>query len=119
MIYYSCVETDHSTGAKRIEVGDKVDFSLGVHDGKEVALQIAILPRSFPIIFDDQTLDPLTGNVIEFKGRIVKPCVKGKLEQPGIIKYKNYHKNFHGAIDDIQYYERDRQNSFTILVRKF
>lgn len=103
-----------SENPKRIEVGDKVDFSLGKHDGKDVAQQIAILPRTFPIIFDDQQVDSLSGNIVEFKGRIVKPCVKGKLEQPGKIKYKNY-QNYQGAIDEIEYYERDRQNSFTIL----
>jgi len=83
-----------------------------------VAQQIAILPRTFPIIFDDQQVDSLSGNIVEFKGRIVKPCVKGKLEQPGKIKYKNY-QNYQGAIDEIEYYERDRQNSFTILVSIF
>lgn len=36
-------------GSKRIDVGDKVDFSLDKHDGREVAIQIAVLPRSFPI----------------------------------------------------------------------
>jgi len=100
-------------GNKRIEVGDKIDFSLGQHDGKEVALQIVVLPRSFPIIFDDQTVDPFTGNLIEFKGRVVRPCVKGKLDQPGLIKYKNFVDNF--EVEEIEYYERDRQNSFTIL----
>lgn len=102
---------------KRIEVGDKIDFSLGTHDGKEVALHISILPRSFPIVFDDQATDPF-GNLVEFKGRVVKPCVKGELDKPGIIKYNMYGGDRMEEIellDEIEYYERDRQNSFTIL----
>lgn len=97
-------------GSKRIDVGDKVDFSLDKHDGREVAIQIAVLPRSFPIVFDDHIDDPFTGEEFEFPGKVLKPCAKGKLDQPGIIEIKIY-----GMVDEIEYFERDRQNSFTIL----
>ena len=59
----------------RVEIGDKVDFSLGNHDKKEVALKIAILPKSFPVIFDDVELD-VYGFPMEFEGVITKPCLK-------------------------------------------
>jgi len=60
---------------RRVEIGDKVDFSLGNHDKKEVALKIAILPKSFPVIFDDVELD-VYGFPMEFEGVITKPCLK-------------------------------------------
>ena len=35
------------------EQGDKVDFSVTIRDGREVASQIYILPRHFPMEFDE------------------------------------------------------------------
>lgn len=62
-------------------------------------------------MFDDHIDDPFTGEEFEFPGKVLKPCAKGKLDQPGIIEIKIY-----GMVDEIEYFERDRQNSFTILV---
>lgn len=33
--------------------GDKVDFSVTIRDGREVASQVYILPRHFPMEFDE------------------------------------------------------------------
>ena len=63
-------------------------------------------------MFDDHIDDPFTGEEFEFSGKVIKPCAKGKLDQPGIIKYYG----FQAMVDEIEYFERDRQNSFTILV---
>ena len=122
----------------RVEIGDKVDFSLGNHDKKEVALKIAILPKSFPVIFDDVELD-VYGFPMEFEGVITKPCLKvhsayentsielvqdmsndkGKKNykikyEPGIISFRNNKTG--GRKKELHYFERDRQSSFTLLV---
>jgi len=107
----------------RVEIGDKVDFSLGNHDKKEVALKIAILPKSFPVIFDDVELD-VYGFPMEFEGVITKPCLKdmsndkGKKNykikyEPGIISFRNNKTG--GRKKELHYFERDRQSSFTLL----
>ncbi|CAG5113866.1 Oidioi.mRNA.OKI2018_I69.chr2.g7956.t1.cds [Oikopleura dioica] len=111
----------------RVEVGDKVDFSLGNHDKKEVALKIAILPKSFPIIFDDVELD-VYGFPMEFEGVITKPCLKKDLSndkgkknykikyEPGIVSFRNH--KYGGRKNELHYFERDRQSSFTLLAQK-
>ena len=46
--------------AKKVQIGDKVDFSIGQHDDREVASQIYILPKNFPMEFDQILQDPFS-----------------------------------------------------------
>lgn len=114
--------------AKKVQIGDKVDFSIGQHDDREVASQIYILPKNFPMEFDQILQDPFSRQFVgkyrdkpklgpnsfhqfgilfsDYFGVISKPCDKSNLDQPGVISTDRI---------NINYYERDRQNSFTLL----
>lgn len=91
---------------KKVQIGDKVDFSIGQHDDREVASQIYILPKNFPMEFDQILQDPFSRQFVDYFGVISKPCDKSNLDQPGVISTDRI---------NINYYERDRQNSFTLL----
>ena len=48
---------------------------------------------------------------LDYNGKIIKPCDKSNLDQPGVILIEDGLNRG----DKIFYYERDRQNSFTLL----
>jgi len=93
-----------------VKIGDKVDFSISYHDNREVASQIVVLPKNFPMEFDDLEHD-MSGRIIEYQGTIIRPCDKKNLSQPqvGLIAVDDFVK------EKIEYQERDRQNSFTLI----
>jgi cold shock CspA family protein len=96
---------------KKVQVGDKVDFSIGFHEDREVASQINILPKNFPMEFDKIEFDLISRQISDYNGTIMKPCDKSNLDQPGIILIEDGLNRK----EKIFYYERDRQNSFTLL----
>jgi cold shock CspA family protein len=103
--------TETIKDGRKVQVGDKVDFSIGFHDDREVASQINVLPKNFPMEFDTIKFDPISRQILDYNGKIIKPCDKSNLDQPGVILIEDGLNRG----DKIFYYERDRQNSFTLL----
>jgi len=107
---------DHHAQQSTLNVaqGDKVDFSVTIRDGREVASQIYILPRHFPMEFDEISEH-------EYQGTIVRPCDKKDASQPqrGIIRIDGIivgDSLMPDIAERIEYNERDRsQHSFTLI----
>ena len=72
--------------AKKVQIGDKVDFSIGQHDDREVASQIYILPKNFPMEFDQILQDPFSRQFVGKFQLFYSGSENRSKTDPGLVK---------------------------------
>ncbi|KAI5729340.1 hypothetical protein M8J76_001535 [Diaphorina citri] len=106
-IFFHFSESKPST-EEQLQLGDDVEFNIQTRNGKEVAVNLSLLPRG-SVVFEDITEDIV-------KGQVLKPLERGLPRHPntdplpGRIRYR---APDHSEVE-IPFGEKDQRGDFTL-----